>query len=101
MRPRCCSNAVTSLEVRITLGIYALAQNALLIAIDNINTAIDVWSAGMILLFFLTGKFPILQANDDTEALVEISSILGRKRMERTATLHSEFASYPLTAMHG
>ena len=51
--------------------------------------AIDVWSAGMIMLFFLTGKFPILQANDDVEALAEISSILGKKRMERTATLHS------------
>ena len=51
--------------------------------------AIDVWSAGVILMSFLTGKFPLFQANDDIEALMEIAAILGRKRMERTAALHS------------
>ena len=52
-------------------------------------TAIDVWAAGMILLFFLTEKFPLFQSNDDTEALMEIASIIGKKRMEKAATLHS------------
>jgi cell division control protein 7 len=51
--------------------------------------AIDVWSAGMILLFFLTGKFPLFQSSDDIEALMEIAAIIGRKKMEKTATLHS------------
>ncbi|KAI8982741.1 kinase-like protein [Trametes punicea] len=51
--------------------------------------AIDVWSAGTILLFFLTKKFPLFQSNDDTEALMEIATIIGRRRMEKTATLHS------------
>ena len=51
-------------------------------------TAIDMWSAGMILLFFLTGKFPLFQSNDDVEALLEISCIVGRRRMEKAATLH-------------
>ncbi|KAI0722295.1 kinase-like protein [Cerioporus squamosus] len=51
--------------------------------------AIDVWSAGMILLFFLTKKFPLFQSNDDTEALMEIATVIGRRRMEKTATLHS------------
>ncbi|KAF8270944.1 kinase-like protein [Lactarius quietus] len=51
--------------------------------------AIDMWSAGMILLFFLTGKFPLFQSNDDVEALLEISCIVGRRRMEKAATLHS------------
>ena len=52
--------------------------------------AIDVWSAGMILLFFLTKKFPLFQSNDDTEALMEIAIVIGRRRMEKAATLHSE-----------
>ena len=43
----------------------------------------------MILLFFLTKKFPLLQSNDDTEALMEIAMIIGRRKMEKTATLHS------------
>ncbi|KXN86110.1 Cell cycle serine/threonine-protein kinase hsk1 [Leucoagaricus sp. SymC.cos] len=51
--------------------------------------AIDVWAVGMILLFFLTGKFPLFQACDDIEALMEIATIIGRKKMEITATLHS------------
>lgn len=50
--------------------------------------AIDVWAAGTILLFFLTGKFPLFQSNDDMEALLELSTILGRREMEYVATLH-------------
>lgn len=53
--------------------------------------AIDVWSAGMILAFFLSGKFPLFNANDDVEALMEIACIVGRKTMEKVATLHSNY----------
>jgi cell division control protein 7 len=52
--------------------------------------AVDMWSAGMILLFFLAGKFPLFQSNDDVEALLEIACIIGRRRMEKAATLHCE-----------
>lgn len=55
------------------------------------HPAIDVWSAGIIFLFFLTRKFPLFQSNDDVEALMELSAIIGRKGMERTATLHSAY----------
>ncbi|CCM02322.1 uncharacterized protein FIBRA_04414 [Fibroporia radiculosa] len=51
--------------------------------------AIDVWSAGMILLFFLTGKFPLFHSSDDVQALMELAAIFGKKKMERIATLHS------------
>ncbi|KAI0089224.1 kinase-like domain-containing protein [Irpex rosettiformis] len=51
--------------------------------------AVDMWSAGIILLFFLTKKFPIFQSSDDVEALMEIAAVIGRRKMERTATLHS------------
>ncbi|KAL1739650.1 kinase-like domain-containing protein, partial [Schizophyllum fasciatum] len=51
--------------------------------------AIDVWSVGTILLFFLTGKFPIFQSSDDTEALMEIAAVIGKQKMERVAALHS------------
>ena len=53
------------------------------------DVAIDVWSAGIILLFFLIKKFPLFQSGDDVEALVEIASIIGKRRMEKIATLHS------------
>ncbi|KAH8830207.1 kinase-like domain-containing protein [Flagelloscypha sp. PMI_526] len=51
--------------------------------------AVDVWSCGVILLFFLTKKFPLFQSNDDTEALMELAAILGSKKMQQTALLHS------------
>ncbi|KLO14549.1 kinase-like protein [Schizopora paradoxa] len=60
-----------------------------LLKCNDQSGAIDVWSAGMILLFFLTGKFPLFQSNDDIEALMEIASIIGKKRMEKAATLHN------------
>ena len=50
--------------------------------------AIDVWSAGVILLFFLSKKFPIFQSNDDIEGLMEIAIIIGKRKIERAATLH-------------
>ncbi|KAJ3777383.1 kinase-like protein [Lentinula raphanica] len=51
--------------------------------------AVDVWAAGMILLFFLTKKFPLFQSNDDVEALMEIATIIGRRNMEKAACMHS------------
>jgi len=50
--------------------------------------AIDIWSAGVILLFFLSKKFPIFQSNDDIEGLMEIAIIIGKRKIERAATLH-------------
>ena len=54
-----------------------------------------MWSAGVILLFFLTGKFPIFQSNDDVEGLMEIALIIGRKKIEKVATLHGMVACLP------
>jgi hypothetical protein len=50
----------------------------------------------MILLFFLAGKFPLFQSNDDVEALLEIACIIGRRRMEKAATLHCERLPKPM-----
>ena len=61
------------------------------VADNACHPAIDVWSSGIIFLFFLTRKFPLFQSNDDVEALMELSTIIGRKGMERTATLHSTY----------
>lgn len=56
--------------------------------------AVDIWAAGVILLFFLVGKFPLFQANDDVEALMEIAAIIGKRKMEKVSTLHGRtFAS--------
>ncbi|KAK8850506.1 hypothetical protein IAR55_004424 [Kwoniella newhampshirensis] len=53
------------------------------------TVAIDVWSAGVMLLSILTHKFPVFNSNDDIEALMEIAAIFGRNAMERCALLHN------------
>lgn len=52
--------------------------------------AIDVWSAGVMLLSMLTLKFPLFNSTDDLEALMEIAAIFGRGAMEKCAMLHSK-----------
>ncbi|ORY48010.1 kinase-like domain-containing protein [Leucosporidium creatinivorum] len=53
------------------------------------TVSIDIWSAGIILLCFLTRRFPFFNSNDDTEALAEIAAIFGKRKMERCAALHN------------
>lgn len=54
------------------------------------TVAIDVWSAGVILLSILAHKFPVFNSSDDVEALMEIAALFGRSSMQRCAMLHSE-----------
>ncbi|KAF8908372.1 kinase-like domain-containing protein [Mucidula mucida] len=61
--------------------------------------SIDIWSVGIMLLLFLTGKFPLFNAGDDIEALMEIATIMGMKRMEKIATLHSRVISTNLPSI--
>lgn len=52
------------------------------------TTKIDVWSAGVILLTILCKRFPFFNSADDVEAMVEIATIFGSKRMRLAAQLH-------------
>ncbi|KAG8956707.1 hypothetical protein FRC04_000185 [Tulasnella sp. 424] len=60
-----------------------------LLKCEDQTAALDIWSVGTILLSFLSGKFPIFNANDDVEALMEIAAILGKRKMEKCAQLHN------------
>ncbi|KAG0141545.1 hypothetical protein CROQUDRAFT_51535 [Cronartium quercuum f. sp. fusiforme G11] len=51
--------------------------------------AIDIWSVGITLLCFLTRRFPFFNSNDDTEALMEIATVFGRNKLEKSAALHN------------
>jgi cell division control protein 7 len=52
--------------------------------------SIDVWSAGVILLTLLARRFPFFHSADDIDALLEMTNILGKKKMEETAFLHGQ-----------
>uniref|UniRef100_A0A668TKE4 non-specific serine/threonine protein kinase n=1 Tax=Oreochromis aureus TaxID=47969 RepID=A0A668TKE4_OREAU len=45
----------------------------------NQGTAIDMWSAGVILLSLLSGRYPFFKASDDMIALVQIMTLRGSR----------------------
>ncbi|EPS45214.1 hypothetical protein H072_801 [Dactylellina haptotyla CBS 200.50] len=52
------------------------------------TTKIDVWSAGVILLTFLSKRFPFFNSPDDIDAVIEMATVFGRVRMRVCAALH-------------
>ncbi|KAL4608322.1 cell division cycle 7-related protein kinase isoform X2 [Arapaima gigas] len=49
------------------------------------GTAIDIWSAGVILLSLLSARYPFFKASDDLVALTQIMAIRGSKETIRAA----------------
>ncbi|KAH8885565.1 serine/threonine protein kinase Hsk1 [Thozetella sp. PMI_491] len=52
------------------------------------TTKIDVWSVGVILLTILSRRFPFFNSADDVEAMIEIATIFGTRRMRLAGQLH-------------
>ncbi|KAL4924657.1 serine/threonine protein kinase CDC7 [Aspergillus undulatus] len=54
------------------------------------TTKIDMWSAGVILLTLLGRRFPFFNSADDVDALIEMASIFGTRRMKNAAAMHGQ-----------
>ncbi len=52
------------------------------------TTKIDVWSVGVVMLTIMSRRFPFFNSADDVEAMVEIATIFGIKRMRAAGQLH-------------
>ncbi|KAK6193293.1 hypothetical protein LQW54_012621 [Pestalotiopsis sp. IQ-011] len=52
------------------------------------TTKIDIWSAGVVLLTILCKRFPFFNSADDVEAMIEIATIFGARRMKVAGQLH-------------
>lgn len=67
------------------------------------DTAIDMWSAGVILLTLLSRRFPFFHSADDVDALLEITVIFGRKKLKESASLHGQVfeTNIPSYSDHG
>lgn len=55
----------------------------ILIRYPHQTTAIDMWSAGVILLSMLTYRYPFFQSHDDMFALTEIMCLIPFKEIEQ------------------
>jgi serine/threonine protein kinase len=49
---------------------------------------IDIWAAGVILLVFFARRFTFFSSADDSEAVIELATLFGKRAMERCANLH-------------
>ncbi len=49
------------------------------------TTAVDMWSAGVIFLCVLSGRYPFFRAHDDLSALTQIISLLGSDTCSKAA----------------
>jgi cell division control protein 7 len=67
------------------------------------GVAIDMWSAGVILLTLLTRRFPFFHSADDVDALLELAALLGKRRLRETALLHGQVfeTNIPSYGEHG
>ncbi|OZJ05872.1 hypothetical protein BZG36_00929 [Bifiguratus adelaidae] len=52
------------------------------------TTAIDIWAAGVILLCFLSGRFPFFCSMDDVQAILELACIYGIDEMAACAAIY-------------
>ena len=68
----------------------------ILLKYPNQTAAIDVWSAGVIFLCFLSGKYPFFKASNDLFALIETITLFGSERCINVAKLlHKEITCFP------
>ncbi|KAI9475839.1 MAG: kinase-like domain-containing protein [Benjaminiella poitrasii] len=59
-----------------------------LLRVPRQTCAIDVWSAGVILLCFLTSRYPFFMAGDESDGLIELCQVFGLKDMETCAKIN-------------
>jgi len=59
------------------------------------STAIDIWSAGVIFLSILSGRFPFFRAPDDMTALAEIGAIFGTQEIAAIGLLFKKKVQFP------
>ena len=57
------------------------------------TTAVDMWSAGVILLCILSGRYPFFRAHDDLTAMAQIISLRGSRECIEAAKSCGEFRS--------
>ncbi|TPP65355.1 Cell division cycle 7 protein kinase [Fasciola gigantica] len=49
------------------------------------TTAVDVWAVGVILLSFLSGRYPFIKVDDDLDVLHAFTHLIGYERMQACA----------------
>jgi cell division control protein 7 len=54
------------------------------------TTAVDMWSAGVILLCLLSKRYPFFKAHDDMSAMAQIVGLFGSSECQKAAKSYGE-----------
>lgn len=72
-------------EVAPRAGTPGFRAPEVLLKYKNQTTAVDIWSAGVIFLSLLSGRYPFFRAQDDLTALAEIITVVGSTPVQLAA----------------
>jgi cell division control protein 7 len=84
------SFAVNNLENQPDLCSTGFPKPEVLLKCTSQLTKIDIWSAGVIMLTLLARRFPFFNSADDVDAMIEMASVFGKKRMQAVAAMHGQ-----------
>lgn len=57
------------------------------------DTAVDIWSAGVILLSLLSGCYPFFKAHDDRSAMAQVIALMGSQECITAARQYGRYHS--------
>eukprot|EP00795_Rhopilema_esculentum_P010399 gene10399-19100_t len=80
----CCSRSGQNAP---RAGTPGFRSPEILMKLPNQTTAVDIWSAGIILLSFLSGRYPFFKAKDDLSSLAQIITVFGSKEVASASNL--------------
>ncbi|XP_062992513.1 cell division cycle 7-related protein kinase [Elgaria multicarinata webbii] len=81
----CCVCLSRRQQVAPRAGTPGFRAPEVLMKCPNQTTAIDIWSAGIIFLSLLSGRYPFYKASDDLTALAQIMTIRGSRESIQAA----------------
>ncbi|XP_077986264.1 cell division cycle 7-related protein kinase-like [Glandiceps talaboti] len=85
-KPQVCSMCLRrSNQIAPRAGTPGFRSPEVLLKYPDQTTAVDIWSAGVIFLSLLTGRYPFFRAPDDMTALAQIISIVGSEEINTAA----------------
>jgi len=81
-----CANSLLIERQVSRAGTRGFRAPEVLMRVQQQTTALDIWSAGVILLCILSGRYPFFNAPDDLTALAEIAAVCGSSELMAAAT---------------